>query len=49
VVIGDDAVKHMAYYQSCLGFRYRIDLAGMVAEAPKAKKIYDDELLHTQL
>ncbi len=49
VVIGDDAVKHMAHYLDCTGFNFRIDLAGMVKETPSAKKRYDDELLHAQI
>lgn len=49
VVIGDDGRETHGLLPELSGFRYRIDLAGMVAESPKAKKIYDDELLHAQL
>ena len=44
VIIGDDAVKHMAHYLNNSGKPLTIDLEGMVAEVPSAKLRFETEV-----
>ena len=44
VIIGDDAVKHMAHYFENTGDPLTIDLEGMVAEVPSAKLRFETDV-----
>lgn len=48
VIIGDDAVKHMAHYLGNTGERYTIDLEGMIREVPSAREALEDEAAQAQ-
>lgn len=48
VIIGDDAVKHMAHYLGNSGERYTIDLEGMIREVPSAREALEDEAAQAQ-
>jgi peptidoglycan hydrolase-like protein with peptidoglycan-binding domain len=41
VVIGDDAVRHMSHYLGNSGAALTIDLEGMIAEVPSAKRLFE--------
>ena len=49
VIIGDDAVKHMAHYLNNSGNPLTIDLEGMVAEVPSAKLRFETEVERIKL
>ena len=49
VLIGDDAVKHMAHYLNNTGNPLTIDLEGMVAEVPSAKILFEREVQRIKL
>jgi peptidoglycan hydrolase-like protein with peptidoglycan-binding domain len=44
IAIGDDAVKHMGHYLGNSGVPLTIDLEGMIAEVPSAKRLFDLEV-----
>jgi peptidoglycan hydrolase-like protein with peptidoglycan-binding domain len=48
VVIGEDAVKHMAHYFGNSGERYTVDLEGMIREVPSAREALEDEAAQAQ-
>jgi peptidoglycan hydrolase-like protein with peptidoglycan-binding domain len=48
LVIGDDAVRHMAHYLNNSGRDLTIDLEGMVKEVPSAKGRYEREVSQIQ-
>jgi peptidoglycan hydrolase-like protein with peptidoglycan-binding domain len=48
VIIGDDAVKHMAHYLGNSGSTYRIDLEGMMEEVPAARNALQAEAAQAQ-
>lgn len=48
IAIGDDAAKHMAHYFFGNGRDLTIDLEGMVAEVPRARERFEDEVAEAQ-